>query len=45
MLDGNESLSDQQIKDSLKSILTKNIEAKRFTLLQIPPVKGTLPEI
>lgn len=40
MLDGNESLSDQQIKDSLKSILTKNIEAKRFTLLQIPPVKG-----
>lgn len=40
MLDGNEALSDQQIKDSLKSILKKDLAAKRFTLIQIPPVKG-----
>lgn len=40
MLDGNEALSDQEIKDNLKAVITKSLDAKRLTLVQIPPVKG-----
>lgn len=40
MLDGNEELSDEQIKTSLVSVLEKNMENGRFTVVQIPPVSG-----
>lgn len=41
MLDGNDDLSEEQIRSALESILAKNIAHGWITVLQVPPVCGT----